>query len=288
MKILLTGATGLLGREVVNQLLSQGHEVSAVTRNRASGLDERVAIIELDLASDWDPCDLDFNFEGVIHLAQSREFRNFPGKSRDVFQVNINSTHKLLELARVNNCKSFVYASSGGVYANKPGVITEASPLRPVNDLGFYLGSKLCAEVLCHSYSEFFPIAVLRPFFIYGPHQDRSMLMPRLIDSLANGGEIRLDAPDGMIFNPVHVIDAASVVVSAIEIKSSETINVAGPERITIGELIRVAANLLDKVPIVIRTDKAAQNFHTDSSRMKQILNRRTIGPFERLADLFV
>lgn len=277
----------MLGREVVHQLLNEGHEVTAVTRNRASGLDERVVVIALDLASDWDTSDLDFNFEVVLHLAQSREFRNFPNGSRDIFQVNINSTHKLLELARIHGCKSFVYASSGGVYADTPGVITEESPLRQINDVNFYLGSKLSAEVLCHTYREFFPTSVLRPFFIYGPHQDRSMLMPRLIDNLASGGEIRLDSPDGMVFNPVHVVDAASVVIASIGIEASRIINVGGPERITIGEFVRIAASRLEKVPVVTRTDEDAQNFFTDTSRMQQLLNRRTIGPYERITDLF-
>jgi uncharacterized protein YbjT (DUF2867 family) len=55
MKILLTGATGLLGREVMGQLLDEGHDVSVIVRGKASGLDERVTKIELDLGSDWHP-----------------------------------------------------------------------------------------------------------------------------------------------------------------------------------------------------------------------------------------
>ena len=62
MKILLTGATGLLGREVMGQLLDEGHDVSVIVRGKASGLDERVTKIELGVAKDADDA------RGVVYV----------------------------------------------------------------------------------------------------------------------------------------------------------------------------------------------------------------------------
>ena len=275
MKILLTGATGLLGREVVNQLLDDGHDVSVVIRPEYAGVDDRVSEVRLDLGSDWDPNGLVFDFESVIHLAQSREFRNFPVGSRDVFQVNINSTHKLLELSRLNGCKSFVFASSGGVYADKPGAITEESPLGDPNELGFYLGSKASAEILCQSYSKILTTVILRPFFIFGRGQNREMLMPRIFDAVASGKPILLDSPDGMEFNPVHVADAARVVVKSVFLQRSQVVNVAGPTKLTLGELVRRIAHESRIEPNIRISDQPARSLSAKNGIMSDLVGRK-------------
>jgi nucleoside-diphosphate-sugar epimerase len=286
MKILLTGATGLLGREVMGQLLDEGHDVSVIVRGKASGLDERVTKIELDLGSDWHPSSLAFDFESVIHLAQSREFRDFPNGSRDVFQVNINSTHKLLELARINGCESFVYASSGGVYADNPGAITEESPIGDPSALGFYLGSKASAEILCQSYSKLLTIVILRPFFIFGPGQNRQMLIPRVFDAVASGEAITLEGPDGMEFNPVHVTDAANLVVKSVSLKSSQVINVSGPTKLTLGEMVRIVANYLGIEPNIRISKEAAKNLSAKNAIMSGLIGRKMLSIEDRLDEI--
>ena len=286
MKILLTGATGLLGREVLSQLLSEGHDLSAVVRSPVSRLDERVSIIKLDLGSDWNPNEVDFNFEAVIHLAQSREFRNFPDGARDVFQVNINSTHKLLELARLNNCRSFVYASSGGVYDDKLGTITEDSPLGDPNELGFYLGSKASAEILCQSYSKLLTTVILRPFFIFGRGQNREMLIPRVFDAVAARKQIILGSPDGMVFNPVHVSDAAALVVKAVNLQSSQVVNVAGPTKLTLGDLVRGIGDELGLEPNIQISDEPARSLDSKNKLMSDLVGRKLFSILDCLSEL--
>lgn len=274
MKILLTGATGLLGREVTKQLLQEGHEVTAVQRNAGIDLDSRVKVITLDLGSDWDLQKIDFDFEGVIHLAQSREFRNFPGGSQDVFSVNVSSTHKLLELARRNKCKSFVFASSGGIYAASNGSISENSPLEKPGDLGFYLGSKACGEIICQSYSTLLTTVILRPFFIYGTGQNREMLLPRLFDLVSSGKEIKIETPNGMECNPVHVYDAASLVVKSLFLDKSQVINVAGPARLSLKEIVDAIGDAVGRRPVITRTSLRAKNLSAEASVMTALLGR--------------
>lgn len=286
MKILLTGATGLLGRQVLNQLLNDGHDLSAVARGPDSRLDERVRIIELDLGSDWNPNEIDFDFETVIHLAQSREFRNFPDGARDVFQVNVNSTHKLLELARLSNCKSFIFASSGGVYDDTVGTITEDSPLGDPDELGFYLGSKASAEILCKSYSKELTTVILRPFFIFGHGQNREMLIPRIFNAVASGKQIVLDSPDGMVFNPVHVSDAARLVVEAVNFQSSQVVNVAGPTKLTLGDLVRSMGAELGLEPNIQISEDPAKSLYAKNELMSDLVGRKLVSILDCLSEL--
>jgi nucleoside-diphosphate-sugar epimerase len=82
---------------------------------------------------------------------------------------------------------SFIYTSSGGIYGNGNEPFLENTPIVPFGDLGYYLGSKACGEILVQSYANIFQVNVVRPFFLYGPTQKRDMLIPRLFDNIAKG-----------------------------------------------------------------------------------------------------
>ncbi len=52
----------------------------------------------------------------IIHLAQSKNYKEFPNKSKDIFNSNIKLTAEILEFARINRIKKFIYLSTGSVY----------------------------------------------------------------------------------------------------------------------------------------------------------------------------
>jgi len=84
--------------------------------------------------------------------------------------------------------------------------------LRPLQNLGYYLGSKASSEILVQSYSKEMFVGIIRPFFMYGIGEKRNMLLPRLYDRIDNGEKIYLQGKDGIKINPVHVLDAVSAV----------------------------------------------------------------------------
>jgi nucleoside-diphosphate-sugar epimerase len=90
-------------------------------------------------------------------------------------------------------------------------------------------------------------VVVMRFFFIYGYGQNRSMLIPRLVDNVRNGRAIALQGKEGIRINPIHVTDAAAAVIAALGTSKSATYNIAGPDVLslknigeTIGELLGV------------------------------------------------
>jgi UDP-glucose 4-epimerase len=274
--VIVTGANGLLGRAVCRLLIAENALVTAIVRSHSSAQPEGVTQITLDLSSQLDIERLPKRVDYIIHLAQSPRFRHFPDGALDVFGVNISSTAQLLDYARSVGVKGFVYASSGGVYGNGLNAFTENSNVVPAGQLGYYLGSKACGEILVQSYSALFRITVIRPFFIYGRGQNRDMLIPRLFDSVSSGRQISLQGENGIYINPIHVEDAGAAVVAALDTNESKTYNLAGPDVLSIRQICDALGNYLGCDPNYHVTGVEPRNLVADISAMKSILHSPT------------
>jgi nucleoside-diphosphate-sugar epimerase len=238
--ILITGASGLIGYEVIKQI-DRGAQIYAVSRNAPESVNRNPKVIIRDLASSYDISGFPREIDSVIHLAQSEHFREFPDRAEHVFGVNTLSTLRLLDYARHAGAKSFIYASSGGVYGYGDTGFHEEQPIVWKKDLGFYIATKLCSEIIAENYSPYMNIIILRFFFVYGPRQKNTMLIPRLINSVREKKPITLQGKEGIQINPTFVGDAAGAVVKAIGLDHSYSINVGGPDVLTlrcIGEII--------------------------------------------------
>lgn len=238
-RYVVTGATGLIGRALVSKLCEFG-EVFAVVR-AARSLAPPVKEVVLDLADPAFDRALPTQADAVVHLAQARAFAQFPDSARDVFDVNLGSTSRLLDWARRSGVRAFVFASSGGIYAPSPHPHKEEEPPAFTGRLGYYYATRHAAEILALTYAEYFTPIGLRFFFVYGPGQAANMLMPRLICSVIDRKPLQLQGNDGLRFNPVHVSDAVQAVLAAIGLDRSAIVNVAGPQVLTLrkaGEII--------------------------------------------------
>ena len=176
-KILVTGANGLIGRNVCNKLVQLNYSVKALIRDKKNSLLEGVDYITADLSDNNFVNQLPEDVDYILHLSQSNKFRDFPKYANDIFSVNVKSTAILLDYARKVGVQKFIYTSSGGVYGNSSKPFNENAPLVKPGKLGFYLGSKASAEILVQSYSEIFQVTIIRPFFVYGPGQKKAMLI---------------------------------------------------------------------------------------------------------------
>lgn len=246
--ILLTGASGLVGKHLL-PLLTERSRVWCLGRHQGADL-KNVCWIETDLSGDLLVNELPSQVDAVIYLAQSRRFRNFPEDASDVFAVNTKAPFLLADWAQKALVKTFIYASTGGVYAPSTAPLDEDSALHNREEMGFYPASKLAAEHLLAPYSSCFNVFVLRPFFIYGPGQSEGMLVPRLIDSLRTQKPIYLSNNQGFRFNPIYVSDFCDAVLRALEVERSATVNIAGPEILSLRQMVEIAAEALGTAPL--------------------------------------
>jgi nucleoside-diphosphate-sugar epimerase len=268
--VLITGASGLIGSRLVLSL-EPCDVVYAISRSGpVPGASHTVPV---DLAKPWSIDVLPGNIDVVVHLAQSESFRQFPLQAEDVFNVNTLSTIKLLDYARHVGARQFVLASSGGVYGGGASPFSEDAPLLAGANLGFYIRTKICSELLSECYSSYFDLVSLRFFFVYGPGQRSHMLVPRLVDSIRSGRAIALRGETGLRLNPIHVEDAALAVRKAMQLRGEHKINVAGPAVLTMREMANEIGRAVGREPAFdVEPADSEYDLVADITSMRQLL----------------
>lgn len=284
--VLLTGANGLLGRQVTAKLHERGCNVYAIVRVQPDQPIAGVNYLEIDLGGDIPLSLLPKKIDAIFHLAQSSNFRDFPAMGRDIFAVNVVSVSQLLDYGYRSGCEHFIYTSTGGVYAKLASSIKENSPLSAIPDLGPYLGSKLCGEIIAQSYLTEMNISIFRPFFIYGPGQKRDMLLPRIFDRILNGELIQLQGKDGLTINPTHVEDAANIILACLENPQNSVLNIAGPEALSLREIANLIGQYLGREPMFEFVDGEAPNMVADITSLSENLGRPNRALSQYLSDL--
>jgi len=126
--ILVTGATGRIGRFVVTDLLERGYRVRATTSRTPESDDQRLEWRKVDLASDGDLGWLVEGCSGVIHLAAEM------GKKDRMRALNEGGTGRLARAAEDKGVKAFCYTSSIAVYGSgRSAEISESSPVLSID-----------------------------------------------------------------------------------------------------------------------------------------------------------
>lgn len=268
--VLITGANGLLGRALVARLASY-RDVYALARSRLSeSFGAGVVAIEHDLRQQEVPRMAETP-DTIVHLAQSPRHRDFPDGALDVFEVNTGSTQRLLDWAGRHGVKRFIYASTGSVYGHGQAALSEDAPVP--DSLGHYAASKRCGELLAAAYRERMVVIVLRFFTIYGPGQRADMLIPRLVNNVMLGRPIVLQGESGARFNPIYVDDAAAAVDAATGLAMSETINIAGPQVLSLREIGDEIGNATSRVArFEVQSGATPMHLVGDTAKMRRVL----------------
>ncbi len=259
MKIVLTGGTGFIGGNLIPVLLDAGHEVLALAR-------EKPRLAEPDPALDWIETDLssaDWNLnhslppavDAVIHLAQSKHYREFPEKADSIYAVNTAATFKLLHYGQKAGASHFIYASSGSVYngITKP-TLSEDDSIDPSNfsdsPLGFYCASKFAGEVLVEGFrTGYQSTSPLRIFAPYGQGGDAA-LVNRLANRVWNDEPIDIQGNPGLTINPIHVDDVTQIIAQLLTKQEPiGPLNVAGQDKVSLTDIVRMAGEICGTAP---------------------------------------
>jgi nucleoside-diphosphate-sugar epimerase len=255
LHILITGASGFVGRALVQNALAQGYRVTALVRDAATapaGCDALVHSLGSGGGFKLPP-----GVDAVAYLAQSRAYRTFPGDADEMYRVNVAGTQHALMAAAEAGVSRFCLVSSGTVYEPFANGLIEDAPLAPSSNLG---ATKLAAEVLARPFANLFPVAMLRLFAPFGPGQV-GRLVPDLIGRIQRGEAVSLPTEGGgMRFSPTYVDDVCDVMLAALREGWSGAFNVAAPEALTIEEAACAIGAVLDRAPLFERTPISAPN----------------------------
>jgi UDP-glucose 4-epimerase len=262
--VLVTGASGFIGSRLARRL-GERHETIAVCRGEPPPASPSLRWVCMDLSRPLDRAKLPERLDAIVHLAQSRRYRDFPAGAMDVFAVNVGATQALLDLAVTAGARRFVLASTGGLYPFAKEPIREEVPPAPRN---FYFLSKHLSEQLVDAYRGLLEPVVLRLFFVYGAGQT-GMLIPKLRDRVVAGQEIPIEGKPALRINPIHVEDAVRAFEAALRPQSPTIVNIAGGESLRVDELVRrIAAQLRREVRITHRESARVGDLVGDIGRM--------------------
>ncbi len=249
-KILITGASGFLGQNLVQALLKEDVQVIALCRSKLSISASNLKQIICDLSNGSYLFDLPKDIDAIVHLAQSNGYQLGLKAAEDLFNINVKSTFELIQWAYSNNVKKFIFSSTGSVYLNKESANHENNPCEPSD---FYSATKLCAENLLRPFGISLDIIVYRIYYLYGKNQ-KNKLISNIHQKIMYGHEITLDSVNGLIFNPLHIDNGVAIILEELlrkPIKSFRLYNLAGKETISLESLIHIISNMTGSKPII-------------------------------------
>lgn len=215
MRILVTGCSGFLGREIVRQLIQRGDDVVGLSRR------ETPELVRLGMQHHrGDLTDTQYvnraisDVDVVIHTAA---VAGVWGPWRHFFTNNVLATRNVLAACHSSGASQCIYTSSPSVtFAGGHQSGVDESVGYPDRWLCHYPRTKAIAEqeVLAADRPGGLRTAALRPHLIWG-HGDPHLL-PRLLDR-ARSGQLRIIGDGKNIIDTVHVSNAAAAHVSAID-----------------------------------------------------------------------
>ena len=272
MNILLTGCAGFIGSHTTERLLELGHRVIGVdnfdpfysraikNENLAAVMDsEQFELLEADLAENATYQKISFMSEGqpfdaVIHLAAKAGVRPSIEDPLGYQIANVIATQNLLEYAKEQSIKQFVFASSSSVYGVNPRLPWKEkdSVLMPISP---YASTKVSCELLGHVYSKLHGIRFLglRFFTVYGPRQRPDLAISKFIRLISQGKPIPVFGDGAACRDYTYIDDVVDGIIRALHFKSSdyELLNLGNDQMVSLSEMIEIIESAVGKTATI-------------------------------------
>jgi UDP-glucose 4-epimerase len=234
-RVLLTGASGLLGRHVLKVI---GREADVVALSRSPHAHEgRVQWLVCDLAQPGALADVvrSVHPEFVIHLAGAVRGDRSLDAVAPTLRANLVGTVELLEAATRAGCRRIVL--SGSLLEEPARGGTQAVPPSP------YGASRWAASAYGRMFHALFdaPVVILRPAFAYGPGQEPTKLIPYVITALLEGRSVELSSGERLL-DCVYAEDVARayVVAAALDGVDGRTIDIGSGVLTSVRQIVEL------------------------------------------------
>jgi nucleoside-diphosphate-sugar epimerase len=245
MKVMVTGGTGFVGAHLVRRLLSRGHQVTSLDKNRGLFDDELrsggATLLSGSVTAASDVSRAMTGCELVYHLASP--FGDIMQPDAVYWDIEVNGTRNVLEAASQLGVRRVVHCSTQGVHGiieDPPG--DEDSPMAPRD---YYCYSKVEGEKVVQEYLQRgMDIVTVRPTSVYGPGDIRGWL--KLYQMVAKGWFLMIGS--GKTLNhPVYVenlVDLFELVADSAAARGR--VYLAGDEEpVTLNQLVRSVAQVV-------------------------------------------
>ncbi|MCS4150711.1 NAD-dependent epimerase/dehydratase family protein [Salinibacter ruber] len=246
MAVLVTGATGLVGRHLVDEV--DGRVLAASRSKKHLGNSSSVEGVLLDLADEKTIQRLPWSsIDTVIHLAAYTEPRRSVEEPHKCFTTNACGTSALLTAAHDANVSEFLYLSSYWVFES--GVTGELDESTPIGVETPYGASKLAAEAQCDAFrtqSEMM-VTTLRPFNVYGPGARPHQVVPEFVSQATDAGIIE-PHPGNPTRDFLYVEDLVDAIIACMKAKTDDVFNLGRGKGTSIRKLASEVADTVERL----------------------------------------
>ncbi|MDV3244951.1 MAG: NAD(P)-dependent oxidoreductase [Nitrososphaerales archaeon] len=277
MKVLVTGASGMVGRNLVDYFGIHGVDVIPTDLSGwpLSGnlLDNEFVFTKL----------ASLDFDAIIHLAAITEIKRTIENPKLCFEVNCFGTLNMLELASKKNVSRFICSSSANIFgAPKKNPVKEDSPLDPRVPYDY---SKVICENLAMSFhrTKGLPVSITRSWLLFGEHDQPTRATIRFIRACLKNEPLTLYGGGRDTTSPSHVANYCRLALKILndERAVGEAFNFGGEKAVTIRQLAETIKKLagssseLTLAPPRSEQEKEPQISYPSNDKVRKVLDYR-------------
>ena len=266
-KVVVTGGAGFIGSHLAERLVLDGFEVVVIDNLKTgrienlSGFKDKLKFVEGDIL-DLELLKKEFlGAETVFHHAAIPSVPRSIEEPFETHEANSTGMLNVLIAARDTGVRRVVCASSSSVYGDSE-VMPKEESMTP-KPLSLYAVHKFNNEMYANLFSKLYGLETvgLRYFNVFGPRQNPNSkyaaVIPLFIKKISSGEEVVIngDGETTRDFTFVHNVVEANILASKAEGITSEVMNIACGERISLNDLVSKIGSIVGKEPKVVHTD---------------------------------
>jgi UDP-glucose 4-epimerase len=273
-KILVTGANGFIGKELVNQLSAKGYKIVSfdLSFDETYKKNKNVEIFKGSILNELELHKAMKNCSHVVHLAAALGVQYTEKNRLECFEINIEGTKKVLETCVKRRIKKIIFSSSSEVYGNQnKKIFDENTDLQVLSNYGI---SKIVGEEYLRAYYEKYKLKynIVRFFNVYGSNQKDNFVMTKFIKSIINKENLYIYGSGNQMRSFCHVSDAVKGIILVLNKgKLNKLYNIGNDkEPIKVYELAKKCIDYLKSNSKIIKIDYR----FSDRKQSREVIKR--------------